>query len=69
MIFSFLGIVCSTVGTIFTLWTIFTTKADTVGTWGELKNRKENFIKEKNWVITGLCMIVIGAILQIIGLF
>ena len=69
MILSILGIICSTIGTILTLWVVFTTNADRVGTWGELKDRKENFAKEKKWVIRGLCLIVIGAALQIAGLF
>lgn len=66
MLYSILGIVFQTIGTILTLWSIFITK--NAGTWGELYRRHEEFPKEKQRVIMGCVMIIIGAALQIIGI-
>lgn len=64
-----LGIFLTTVGTVFTLWTVLMTHNEYAGTWNELSNRNKEFPKEKRRVVIGCIMIVIGGILQIIGQF
>lgn len=42
-----IGIILNTLGTLLTLWTIFSTKASYVGTAAEQDSRHEHFPKEK----------------------
>lgn len=63
------GILINTIGTVFTLWTILSTKTSCVGTLGELDDRPKKFLKEKGRVIIGLIGIALGNILQVIGVF
>lgn len=64
-----LGIILSTAGTIFTLWTILITSKTYAGTWNELKERHIKFPKEKKRAIIGFIFIIVGGTLQIIGQF
>lgn len=66
---SLFGLVFVLLGTLLTLWSIINTKVEDVGTWDELAHRQENFKKEKNKVIWGISLIILGNILQGIGLF
>ena len=64
-----LGILLTTIGTVLSLWTVMTTKTEKAGTWGELKEKHEEFPKEKKKVIIGCILICIGAFFQIVGQF
>lgn len=68
-IISALGIAMATIGTVFTLWTLLHTDPKSVGTWGELKNKHKEFPKEQKRARIGYVLIVLGGIMQIIGLF
>lgn len=46
-----IGILLVAVGTIFTLWTILTTKTKEAGTYGELARRHQDFPKEKKGLL------------------
>lgn len=59
------GIVLNALGTLSTLWTIFATKSNMVGTAWEFDHRPEQFPKEKRRVVIGFIGIVIGSLLQI----
>lgn len=63
------GIVINTIGTVFTLWTILSTKTSCVGTAEQFDKQAYNFSKEKRRVIVGLVGIILGNILQVIGVF
>ncbi len=64
-----IGIILNTIGTLFTLWTVFATKAASVGTAWELDNRWKKFPMEKRRVVAGFIIIAIGNGLQILSLF
>lgn len=61
------GILLVMIGTVLSLWTIITTRIDIVGTAGYLDTSSEQFKKEKNFVIAGCILIVVGSISQIIS--
>lgn len=63
------GIIINTIGTLFTVWTIFATKASYVGTAAEHDNRPNEFPKEKRRVVGGFVLIFAGNALQIVSLF
>lgn len=63
------GIALTVIGTVFTLWTVLATQSKIAGTWSELASRHDTFPKEKERAILGCVMIVVGAALQIAGLF
>lgn len=68
-ILSAIGILLSVFGTVLTLWTTFTTSIKYVGTCNEYINRPFEFPKEKRRVVIGVILIIIGGILQVVGLF
>lgn len=68
-IITVIGLAVTLIGTIITFMKIFTTQAKTVGTRGSLANAQNDFVKERKWVYAGLCLIVLGTVLQIIGTF
>ena len=57
------------IGTIFSLWSILSTKGDYVGTCQWWSDQQNNFKKDKKKVVFGIMLIIIGSVLQIIGLF
>lgn len=67
--FCLLGIILNTVGTLFTLWTVFSTKSSDVGTAAEHDNRHKTFPVEKRRIIIGFVVIVMGNVLQAVSLF
>lgn len=64
-----IGIILNTLGTLFTLWTIFATDPAYVGTALEHDNRWKESPKEKRRVIFGFVVIAIGNTFQIFSLF
>ena len=68
-IFSTIGIILVVTGTIFSLWSILSTKGNYVGTAHWFDHQQESFKKDKMKVIIGTILIVAGSIFQIIGLF
>lgn len=68
-IISAIGIAMATVGTVLTLWTILHTDPKGVGTHGEPIQRRKEFPKEQKRARAGYVLIVLGGLLQIIGLF
>jgi hypothetical protein len=64
-----IGILLVAIGTILTLWTILSTKTKYAGTYAELGDRCKKFPKEKNKVIFGTILIIVGSLSQIIGLW
>lgn len=68
-IFSTIGIILVVAGTIFSLWSVLGTKGDYVQTAGWYDHQQENFKKDKKKVIIGIGFIIIGSVIQIIGLF
>lgn len=67
-IVSVVGIVFVMIGTIFSLWSILTTKTKYYGTVGWMSDLQDNFKKDKKKVIIGTILIIIGSIFQIVGL-
>lgn len=51
------GMMIATIGTLLSLWTVLTAKTEKAGTWGELNERREEFLKEKKKVIVGCVLI------------
>ena len=68
-ILSAIGIILVVAGTIFSLWSILSTKGNYVGTAHWFDHQQESFKKHKTKVILGTSLIVVGSIFQIIGLF
>ncbi len=64
---SIIGIILVFVGTTLSLWCIMTNDTKKAGTWRGVKEQGEDAKREKTWVIVGMCFILIGSILQIIG--
>ena len=65
-ILSAIGIVLVVAGTIFSLWSILGTRGNYVGTAHWFDHQQQSF---KIKVIIGTALIIVGSILQIIGLF
>ena len=63
------GIAINTIGTVFTLWTILSTKISYVGTAMHHDNQANDFSEEKRRVKIGLIGIILGNILQVLGVF
>ena len=57
------------IGTIFSLWSILSTKFNYVGTADWYDRQQENFKKDKRKVIIGTILIVIGSMFQIVEAF
>lgn len=68
-ILSTIGILLVVFGTIFSLWSILGTKCNNVGTAYYYDHQQESFKKNKTNVVTGTILIIIGSVVQIIGLF
>ena len=68
-ILSTIGIVLVVAGTIFSLWSILGTRGNYVGTAHWFDYQQQSFKKDKIKVIIGTALIIVGSILQIIGLF
>lgn len=68
-ILSTIGIVLVVAGTIFSLWSILGTRGNYVGTAHWFDHQQQSFKKDKIKVIIGTALIIVGSILQIIGLF
>jgi hypothetical protein len=68
-ILSAIGIVLVVAGTIFSLWSILGTRGNYVGTAHWFDHQQQSFKKDKIKVIIGTALIIVGSILQIIGLF
>ena len=68
-ILSAIGIILVVAGTIFSLWSILSTKGNYVGTAHWFDHQQESFKKDMMKVIIGTSLIVVGSIFQIIGLF
>ncbi len=68
-ILSAIGIILVVAGTIFSLWSILSTKGNYVDTAHWFDHQQESFKKDKMKVIIGTSLIVVGSIFQIIGLF
>lgn len=66
-IISVIGILVVMIGTIFSLWSIITTKTKIVGTAQYFDNQQEYFRKDKKKVIIGAILIFVGSIMQILG--
>lgn len=66
-IISVIGILVVMIGTIFSLWSIITTKTKNVGTAQYFDNQQEYFRKDKKKVIIGAILIFVGSIMQILG--
>ena len=64
-----IGIILNTLGTLLTLWTIFSTKDSFIGTAAEYDSRHERFPTEKQKVIKGFVFIVLGNCLQILSIY
>lgn len=62
-----IGILFVAIGTLFSLWTILITNKKYYGTalWHDRLHKE--FAKEKNRVIIGTILILLGSLLQIIG--
>lgn len=69
IILNTLGIVLSVSGTVFSLRTVLTTRTKEAGTYNELANRHNSFMKEKRCVMLGLILIILGGGLQIVSQF
>lgn len=69
MIIGTIGIILSTVGTVWTLWSILVTPTKYVGTYEEMGNRNKDFKKTKKHTIAGIILIILGGILQGISLW
>lgn len=65
---NFLGILLSTVGTVFTLYNVLSTNPKDIGTHGYYKKAGDDFKKQKSKTIKGCILIVIGGFLQILAL-
>ena len=68
-IVSVIGIILVMIGTIFSLWSILSTKATYVGTACWHDHQQESFKKDKTKVIIGTALIVAGSMFQIVGMF
>ena len=68
-ILNVIGIILVMIGTVFSLWSILSTKEKYYGTCEWFSNLSDDFKKDKKKVIIGIILIVMGSILQIIGLF
>ena len=66
-IISVLGIILVTGGTFWSVLSLLTTKTNYVGTADWNDNQDKAFSKQKCQVICGLILIVIGSLLQILG--
>lgn len=62
-----IGILLVAIGTIFSLWTILTTSKRDYGTAVWYSRQHIEFAKEKNRVIFGTILILLGSLLQIAG--
>ena len=63
------GIISVMIGTIFSLWSVLTTKTQYYGTYRWVSDLHDNFKKDKKKVVIGIILIIIGSILQIMGVF
>lgn len=61
------GIILVMAGTILSLWSVLSTKTKYYGTAECHDNQQKEFKKQKNMVIIGIILIVLGSILQVIG--
>lgn len=69
-ILSVIGIILVMIGTVFSLWSILSTKVKYYGTCEWFSNLSDDFEKDKKKVIIGTILIIMGgSILQIVGLF
>ena len=68
MWYSIAGIIFVFVGTAFSLWSIITKDIAKAETWEAVKDAGADAKKEKKKVITGIILILVGSILQIIGI-
>ena len=68
-LFSIIGIILNAFGSVLCIWKLLTTKVECVGTAAEHDNRPAEFRVERKYVRIGLFLILVGAVLQIIGLF
>ncbi len=68
-ILNVIGILLTTGGTVFTIWSALTQNIKTVGTWGEPLMRAKNAKKDKCKVVIGCVLIMVGAAFQIFGQF
>lgn len=66
---SVIGIILVMIGTIFSLWSILTTKEKYYGTCEWIKGWQENFKKDKKKVFKGTILIIAGSVAQIVGLY
>lgn len=64
-----IGIILVFTGTVFSLWSILSTKTSKVGTANYHDQQQDCFKRDKQKVILGTFLIFVGSILQIIGLF
>lgn len=63
------GLVLDLIGVILMAIPIVTTDVSVIGTWGHAKVQKKDAIKAKTLTLTGLGLIAVGFILQIIAVF
>lgn len=68
-ILSVIGIILVMIGTVFSLWSILSTKVKYYWTCEWFSNLSDDFEKDKKKVIIGTILIIMGSILQIVGLF
>ena len=64
-----LGIVLIAIGTCWSLWSILNTDSNYVGTADWYSHQNEAFKKQKRQVITGLILIILGSVAQIVVQF
>lgn len=62
-----IGIGIVAIGTLLSLWTILSTSKKYVGTAQWYRKQQEDFAKEKNKVIFGTILIILGSCIQIVG--
>lgn len=65
---SIVGIFLVMIGTIFSLWSILSTKTEDVGTAWKEDHKQDDFRKDKRKVIIGTILIIVGSMFQISGL-
>lgn len=70
-VLSVIGIIMVMIGTILSLWSIITTNSSFVGTVASLNGEwiQKEFKKQKKQVVIGCIIILIGSVLQCIGMF
>ena len=70
-IISLTGILLVMIGTVFSLWSILTTRTSSVGTYGDMDGKKQQYVlkKQKREVFIGTLMICMGSMLQCVAMF